>query len=106
MYRFPTKRALENILLPASVAFGLVHAWVGRYSMNPDGVSYLDMGDALVRRDWAHAVNGYWSPLYGWMLGLVVGEVAAFPALGISAGARCELCDFPGRAALFPFFPA
>ncbi len=75
MYRFPTKRLLEKILLPASVALGLVHAWAGRYSMNPDGVSYLDMGDALVRRDWAHAVNGYWSPLYGWMLGLVVGEV-------------------------------
>ncbi len=47
--------------------------------MNPDGVSYLDMGDALVRRDWAHAVNGYWSPLYGWMLGLVVGEIRPSP---------------------------
>ena len=79
MHRFPNKKPLENILLLASLAFGLVHAWVGRYSMNPDGVSYLDVGDALVRRDWAHAVNGYWSPLYGWMLGLVVGETRPSP---------------------------
>ena len=63
----------------ASVALGVGHAWVGRYSMNPDGVSYLDMGDALVRRDWASAVNAYWSPLYGWILGLVVGQIDPSP---------------------------
>ena len=79
MHRFTTKRSLENILVLASLGFGLAHAWIGRYAMNPDGVSYLDMGDALVRRDWAHAVNAYWSPLYGWMLGLVVGAIQPSP---------------------------
>src|SRR5580704_13168532 len=79
MHRFPDKRPLENILLFTIAAFGLVHAWIGRYSMNPDGVSYLDMGDALLRRDWPHAVNAYWSPLYGWMLGLAVGEIRPSP---------------------------
>lgn len=79
MYQLTNKRSLENILVPASLALGLVHAWVGRYSMNPDGVPYLDLGDALVRRDWAHAVNAYWSPLYGWILGLTVGEIRPSP---------------------------
>ena len=84
MHRFTLKSSLEkssleNTLVAASLAFGLAHAWIGRYSMNPDGVSYLDMGDALVYRDWAHAVNAYWSPLYGWMLGLVVGEIRPSP---------------------------
>ena len=79
MHRFPDKRPLENILLLTSAALGLAHAWFGRYSMNPDGVSYLDMGDALLRRDWPHAVNAYWSPLYGWMLGLAVGEIRPSP---------------------------
>ncbi len=79
MDRFTNKRSLENILVLASLGFGLAHAWIGRYSMNPDGVSYLDIGDALVRRDWAHAVNAYWSPLYGWALGLVVGEIQPSP---------------------------
>lgn len=79
MRRFPDKKPLENILLLTSAALGLAHAWFGRYSMNPDGVSYLDMGDAFVRRDWTHAVNAYWSPLYGWILGLVVGEIRPSP---------------------------
>src|SRR5712692_364940 len=78
-HRFFAKLPLERILVLASVALGLVHAWVGRYSMNPDGVSYLDMGDAFVRRDWANAVNAYWSPLYGWILGIVGNAVTPSP---------------------------
>ena len=74
-HRFFAKLPLERILVLASVVLGAVHAWVGRYSMNPDGVSYLDMGDALVRRDWVNALNAYWSPLYGWLLGIVVNAV-------------------------------
>src|SRR5271170_6509852 len=51
------------------VATGLVRAWVGRYSMDPDGICYLDLGDAFFHRKWFDAVNGYWSPLYSWLLG-------------------------------------
>jgi len=36
------------------------------------GVSYLDMGDAFVRGDWATAINGFWSPLYSLPLGLAI----------------------------------
>src|SRR5271167_2080067 len=54
------------------VATGLVRAWVGRYSMDPDGICYLDLGDAFVHRKWFDAVNGYWSPLYAWLLGSVM----------------------------------
>ena len=79
MHRLTHKGSLEHVLVLASLAFGLAHAWIGRYSMNPDGVSYLDMGDALVHRDWALAVNAYWSPLYGWMLGLVMGGIRPSP---------------------------
>ena len=56
-----------------SLGLGLLHAWVGRYSMNVDGMSYLDVGESFFRRDWAHAINAYWSPLYPWTLGIVVG---------------------------------
>ena len=70
---------LERILMFASLALGLLHAWVGRYSMNPDGMSYLDVGDSFFRRDWANAVNAWWSPLYPWTLGLVVGLAKPSP---------------------------
>jgi hypothetical protein len=40
--------------------------------MNADGMNYLDMGDAFMRGDWAVAINGTWSPLYGFILGLTM----------------------------------
>jgi hypothetical protein len=53
--------------------------------MDPDGMSYLDVGRSFFRRDWANAVNAWWSPLYSWTMGLVLGIVnpsprAEFPA--------------------------
>ena len=54
----------------AAVALGAADAWATRFSMNPDGVSYLDLGDAWWRGDWHMAVNAWWSPLYSWLLGL------------------------------------
>jgi len=77
---FP-RLTLERILMFVSLALGLLHAWLGRYSMNPDGMSYLDMGDSFFRRDWANAVNAWWSPLYPWTLGLVVGLAKPSPRL-------------------------
>jgi len=73
--RFP----LERTLMFASLALGFLHAWVGRYSMNPDGMSYLDVGDSFFRRDWANAVNAWWSPLYPWTLGVVLGLAKPSP---------------------------
>ncbi len=98
------KRPLENILLAASMAFGLAHAWIGRYSMNPDGMSYLDLGDALVRRDWAHALNAYWSPLYAWTLGLVVGELQPSPRWEFPLVHVVNFGIFAGALFCFRFF--
>lgn len=51
-----------------AVALGVLHYWVNRHAMNPDGVSYLDIADAYLRHDWHMAVNALWSPLYSWLL--------------------------------------
>ena len=51
---------------------GLVQAWVSRFEMNPDGISYLDIGDKVWSGDWPALVNGYWSPIYGFFLGLAL----------------------------------
>ena len=64
---------LERTLLLVTVFLGMVHAWMGRYAMNPDGISYLDVGEFFFRRDWRHAINAYWSPLYPWVIGTVIG---------------------------------
>jgi hypothetical protein len=53
-----------------ALALGLVQAWAFRYEANPDGVSYLDVADAYREGRWEDAPNGYWSPLYSWLLAL------------------------------------
>src|SRR5262249_31713565 len=55
-----------------ALALGLLEALSRRDFMNPDGISYLDMGDAFWKRDWHGALNGLWSPMYGWLLGSIL----------------------------------
>src|SRR5271169_5323004 len=52
---------------------GLIDAVYSRHAMQSDGISYLDMGDAILRGDWNMAINAYWSPLYPWLQGLALG---------------------------------
>ncbi len=49
---------------------GLFRAWIGRFSMDADGISYLDLSDAFRRHDWQGFLNAYWSPLYPMLLGI------------------------------------
>jgi hypothetical protein len=59
----------ERSLLFLCIALGTLQAWISRYVVISDGISYLDIGDAYFRGDWANAINAYWSPLYSWCLG-------------------------------------
>ena len=52
-----------------SFVIGALAAWCSRTTMYPDGISYLDIGDAYWRGDWHNALNAYWSPLYSWLIG-------------------------------------
>lgn len=54
-----------------AVSLGVLHVYaaIKSQSMNADGISYLDIGDAYFRADWANAINPVWSPLYSWILG-------------------------------------
>jgi len=53
------------------VALGLLQAWTYRNRMNPDGISYLEIGRAGIS-GWHGFVNAYWSPLYPFLLSLVL----------------------------------
>jgi len=55
----------------AIASCALIDLWLSRNAMNPDSVSYLDMGDLYWRRDWQAALNSCWSPLYSWLTGLM-----------------------------------
>ncbi len=62
----------ERFFLMVTIALAIIEVWINRYAINGDGVSYLDVGDSYFRGDWPAAVNGYWSPLYSWCVGLAL----------------------------------
>ena len=62
-----------------AIAFGLAQALASRHTMQADGISYLDMGDAIIRGDWKMAINAYWSPLYPWLQGLAAWAIKPAP---------------------------
>jgi hypothetical protein len=72
-------RILETLLAALSLLLAIVHTWISRYSMDPDGVSYLDVGTEFFHRHWSGAFNAYWSPLYAWILGMVIGIAKPSP---------------------------
>jgi hypothetical protein len=55
----------------AIAACALINCWVSRFEIASDSVSYLDMGDLYWKGNWHAALNGLWSPLYGWLTGLM-----------------------------------
>ena len=63
-----------RLIYVGAIGLGFLHAWAAAtsYSMNADGINYLDIGDAYWRGDWKAAVNPVWSPLYSWILGGVM----------------------------------
>ncbi len=68
----------EGVALFAA-ALCLLLTWLSRNTLNPDGVSYLDLATRLAQGDWSSFVQGYWSPLYPALVALVSAIVGREP---------------------------
>ena len=55
-----------------AAVLGAAQAWISRFDLVNDTVSYLDMGDYFFHGHPAAIINGIWSPLYAFLLGLTV----------------------------------
>jgi hypothetical protein len=64
--RLPTRREIWI----AAMIMAAIRVWTGRYFVNPDGVSYLDLSDDFASGRWSAAVNAHWSPGYPALLAL------------------------------------
>lgn len=63
-----------------AAALGFAHAWADHhYLINADALSYIDIAQAYLRKDWSAAINSYWSPLYSWLIALAFGVVKPSP---------------------------
>ncbi len=39
-----------------------------QYIINPDGLSYIGIAQKYMAGDWFNAINGYWGPLFSWLI--------------------------------------
>lgn len=76
----------------AGILLASAQAWIFRYQVSSDSISYLDMSDGLLPGgDWHRLINSVWSPLYPFLLGIfrrvfhpsANNEIAACHALNI-----------------------
>ena len=51
------------------LALAGAQAWSARFYATPDGVSYMDLSDAVLSGQWGELLNAYWSPLYPALIG-------------------------------------
>jgi hypothetical protein len=79
----------------ATVA-GFLKAWAARFSLSPDATNYLDLASAYLRHDWHNAINAYWSPLFSWLLALVL---AVFRPSVYTESTALHLLNFVGLPA-------
>ena len=75
----PTARRVRAAAWVVLLAGAILQAWSDRHGITPDGVSYLDLSDAVVDGSWRGLVNAYWSPLYPLLLGLARRALAWSP---------------------------
>lgn len=47
--------------------------------LNNDTLSYINLAERYVAGDWQHAINGFWSPMYTWLL--CICKLAGLPVL-------------------------
>jgi hypothetical protein len=88
----------------AAISLGASEAWATRFAMNPDGISYLDIGDAYWRRDWHNALNAYWSPLYSWILGFFLKVLKPSPYWEFPVAHLVNFLIYLAALACFEFF--
>jgi hypothetical protein len=64
----PWSRPLRIPFWCVAVVVGLIQVWAHRHNINPDSISYIEIAQSAREAGWKSYVNGYWSPLYPFLL--------------------------------------
>jgi len=67
----PSKLSSRIFFWCVILVLGLLNAWAHRNEVSPDSISYIEIGWATARGGLHQIVNGYWSPLYPFLLSVV-----------------------------------
>jgi len=68
-----------ELVAALAVAVCALLTWLARSTLNPDGVSYLDLANRVLAGDWSSFAQGYWSPLYPALVALITAVVGRDP---------------------------
>ncbi len=78
-------------------------AYAQRFTISPDGMSYLDLSDAVVNGRWSELLNVYWSPLYPALIGIARAISGAGPATEIGVVHAVNFACFVAMLAAFDY---
>lgn len=73
-----TYRRVYWAMAAFTLLLGLAHWYQFRHVIYADGISYLEIAERYAEGNFAEALNGYWSPLFSWLLIPVVALVAPY----------------------------
>lgn len=85
------------------LALAAFQAYAHRYTIGPDGISYLDLSDAVVNGRWSQLVNLYWSPLYPALIGLARLVTHASPASEVAVVHAVNFASFVAMLGAFEY---
>jgi hypothetical protein len=109
----PGRLGASELVAAVAIVLCALLAWLARSTLNPDGVSYLDLAGRVAAGDWSSFVQGYWSPLYPLLIALIgrvagsepIAQVATAHAInGVVAMAAVVLLWWWGRRRAKPQF--
>jgi hypothetical protein len=97
-------RRLRVVAWTIILVLAAFQTWANRYAVSPDGVSYLDLSDAVVLGKWGELANLYWSPLYPFLIGVARVIGGAAPAREVPILHAVNFAAFAAMCAAFEYF--
>lgn len=70
------------LILALFVGLGAAGARHFAVRINPDAISYIAVAEHVLAGRWLESVNGYWAPLYPWLMAPLLAVGAAAPLAG------------------------
>jgi hypothetical protein len=83
---------------------GLMNVWARRNEVTPDSISYIEIGWAAALGGLHQIVNGYWSPLYPFLLSLVFRTFHPTPQWDFTAAHVLNFAVYVASLASFELF--
>jgi hypothetical protein len=96
-------RTIRLVAWTVILALAAFQAYAQRFTVGPDGISYLDLSDAVVIGRWSGLVNLYWSPLYPALIGLARLVVGSGPRWEVATLHAVNFVCFVAMFAAFEY---